>query len=254
MPTHPTTRSRLRPWGGLILCGLVLNLIVSWALLLVPRISAAAELRAAQYRNPTIDAPIQSVFFTEHKWFGVHERQYTLDRRSRPQPIQRRIGIYWIWIPVDHKIDVIAESNRLFDLFSPQDPHSVVISNTRVGFPALSFETDTLVEDFSPNPRGYLPTQTRHGFIGNIDSAYNTSKPSVWPHAQHVLLPYRPIWSGFLFNSLIYTLIIVVCAWILRSIRHARRMHRGHCPFCTYELNHDFREGCPECGWRREPE
>ncbi len=33
--------------------------------------------------------------------------------------------------------------------------------------------------------------------------------------------------------------------------RRGDRMRRGRCPSCAYDLQHDFRTGCPECGWDR---
>ena len=33
--------------------------------------------------------------------------------------------------------------------------------------------------------------------------------------------------------------------------RRRNRMRAGHCPNCAYDLLHDFRTGCSECGWDR---
>jgi len=33
--------------------------------------------------------------------------------------------------------------------------------------------------------------------------------------------------------------------------RRRDRMRAGHCPNCAYDLQHDFRTGCSECGWDR---
>lgn len=37
-----------------------------------------------------------------------------------------------------------------------------------------------------------------------------------------------------------------------RTPRSARRIRRGHCPHCSYDLLSDFSRGCPECGWGKE--
>ena len=34
--------------------------------------------------------------------------------------------------------------------------------------------------------------------------------------------------------------------------REKRRMRRGLCPLCNYDLRGDLAAGCPECGWNRE--
>jgi hypothetical protein len=33
--------------------------------------------------------------------------------------------------------------------------------------------------------------------------------------------------------------------------RRARRQHAGLCPLCSYDLKHDFGNGCSECGWEK---
>jgi hypothetical protein len=244
-------RNRLKPWVLLILVGSALNVAVGWSLLLIPRVSQAADLRVVQYRNPNTGLQHDAFFSAIHQWFGVHEHQFYLTRRSRARPVPKRTSVYWTWLPWDTDTDAITRGNALFIAFEPEHPDNTIISTTRVGFPALALETDSLIDDAVILSNGSLSTETRHGFLGRVDGAVGATKASVWSHAQHTLFPYRPIWTGFVINTLFYALVAVALAWILRCIRHARRMHRGCCPTCAYELHHDFRDGCPECGWRR---
>lgn len=246
-----TQRARLKKLGLLILVGVILNLIVSWSLLLIPRMSDAADLRVVQYRSANSELSYDAFFSAIHQWVGVHEHQFYLTQRSRTRPVPRRTRMYWTWLPWDTDPNAIARGNELFLAFSPHHPENTVVSTTRVGFPALALQTDTLIDDAAILTNGSLATDARYGFMARVDGAVGATKPSVWSHAQHTLFPYRPIWTGFLINTLFFTLCVLVLAWIRRSIRHARRMHRGGCPFCAYELHHDFRNGCPECGWRR---
>ena len=71
-----------------------------------------------------------------------------------------------------------------------------------------------------------------------------------------VAFAYRPIWSNALisFAALTMSLALVICAGsvVLASMRGRFRMRTGRCPRCAYDLAHDFRDGCPECGWRRD--
>ena len=71
----------------------------------------------------------------------------------------------------------------------------------------------------------------------------------------YVLLPIRPIWKGFVANTLIYALIL----WVLAPYLHALsvkiitmcRQHfhkRGLCIKCGYDLRATEHEVCPECG------
>jgi len=69
------------------------------------------------------------------------------------------------------------------------------------------------------------------------------------------VLPTRPIWSGLIFDSAFYGLFLAAVYWMLvkprRLLLELRRMRCGCCIACGYELDFDFRSGCPECGWRR---
>ena len=48
--------------------------------------------------------------------------------------------------------------------------------------------------------------------------------------------------------------LFVMGATELDRQRHRwRRMRRGHCPRCNYDLRGRIGYGCPECGWRRPP-
>lgn len=69
------------------------------------------------------------------------------------------------------------------------------------------------------------------------------------------ILPLGPIWSGLLFDSIFYAMLLGISYWILikprRLVLELLRLRRGCCIACGYELDFDFRAGCPECGWRR---
>jgi hypothetical protein len=69
------------------------------------------------------------------------------------------------------------------------------------------------------------------------------------------MLPLRPIWRGFLIDTLmlaiLYRVIYLVLAVPRRFVMEISRMRRGCCLKCGYQLGFDFRAGCPECGWRR---
>jgi hypothetical protein len=69
------------------------------------------------------------------------------------------------------------------------------------------------------------------------------------------MLPFRPVWSGFLLDTLLFAAALWLAFWCLaaprRFILEVSRMRRGHCIRCGYELGYDFTRGCPECGWRR---
>ena len=52
------------------------------------------------------------------------------------------------------------------------------------------------------------------------------------------------------------TTVITVLVILLRNERSTERRRRrrqqaGLCPLCSYDLKHDFGNGCSECGWER---
>lgn len=72
---------------------------------------------------------------------------------------------------------------------------------------------------------------------------------------EDVLLPLRPVWGGFAANTAIFAGVwwcvlgvpVVTRAWW----REGRRLRRGRCPECGYDLRWDMKAGCGECGWRK---
>ena len=65
-------------------------------------------------------------------------------------------------------------------------------------------------------------------------------------------VPIRPIWLGFLGDTLVYAAAIWLLACAPGLIRRRRRLHRGRCPGCGYSLSGLQIDGlgavCPECG------
>lgn len=67
-----------------------------------------------------------------------------------------------------------------------------------------------------------------------------------------MLVPFRPVWSGFIVNTLAAAIAWFVLIDAIPVIRDLRRFKRGSCLACGYDLRGDLANGCPECGWRRE--
>jgi hypothetical protein len=67
----------------------------------------------------------------------------------------------------------------------------------------------------------------------------------------HFLVPYYPLWPGFIANSLIYAALCWLVIAGLVSARAARRARRGLCTRCAYDLRGVTSGVCPECGQAR---
>jgi hypothetical protein len=65
-------------------------------------------------------------------------------------------------------------------------------------------------------------------------------------------LPLRPIWPGFVIDTLFYAAIWFGVFFGFASAKRAIRRARGRCPRCGYDLRRNFSGGCPECGWGRD--
>ncbi len=67
-----------------------------------------------------------------------------------------------------------------------------------------------------------------------------------------VNLPYKPLWGRFILSSSIYGL-LAFGLWLLPGpLKRRRRMRKGLCLQCKYDLRSDYDAGCPECGCARK--
>lgn len=64
-------------------------------------------------------------------------------------------------------------------------------------------------------------------------------------------LPYRPLAGGFVINTMLYAVLWAAVLEVPGRVRRWRRMKRGLCPACAYDLRSTLAGApCPECGWR----
>jgi len=86
----------------------------------------------------------------------------------------------------------------------------------------------------------------REGLIENVPALLPLKG---LPHT--VSLPYYPLWPGFIANTLIYAALWWLLFTGLVAARRARRVRRGLCTRCAYDLRGVTLGVCPECGQAR---
>jgi len=83
-----------------------------------------------------------------------------------------------------------------------------------------------------------------------IDNPVRTQAPGAFAFSSE-FLPLRPIFPGFLVNTLFYAAMWFGIFFGVAALRRFIRKRRGRCVKCGYDLRGDVAAGCPECGWGR---
>ncbi len=66
-------------------------------------------------------------------------------------------------------------------------------------------------------------------------------------------LPYRPLCRNLSINSAFYGTLAYGFWLVPGPFKRRRRMRKGLCPKCKYNLCGNYDAGCSECGWGRQP-
>jgi hypothetical protein len=146
-------------------------------------------------------------------------------------------------------------------LRQPSDPMTEGAANREErqvdarGWPlvALMSQVDTLATGSGASVRAVPLSAYTTGSLRST-GAFAVATPS--PARVPVPIPFVPVWSGLVGDSVFYGVIWLV-AWSAltvprRFVREVARFRRGACIECGYDLGYDFINGCPECGWRRD--
>lgn len=238
-----------------LLLGCAMSWFVAWGLCEIPRHLKVGISNRVQL--VWTDQGVQrNVHLTQFRWFGIKESQYHEQRRSIYNAPPANIKVWWCWsprvwtTPPPSPIETwkeLSSTPALADLHTLPTVYSIV----EYGFPAISTRVVGGIDDSVVLPDGSYQSRVLHAFTTPIKDPTRVLKLSTAPLAENVWMPYQPVWFGLVINSVFYAIVIAIIASILRTYRHARRMKRGKCPICNYELSFDFHDGCPECGWRK---
>ncbi|MGV6813523.1 MAG: hypothetical protein ACWA5W_00780 [Phycisphaerales bacterium] len=230
-----------------LILGMVCSLVVAWGLAWLPHRVGAARYAFSQLSNQ------ESRFYVyDYRWFGLWERQYSTQRR-----VLNRSGghldpgvmlFWWTWSPGMHNDQYFAQWESFEERYEPVDAGmgQAMYARMSYGWPALCMEASGASNPARLNPNGTIVGQVDSGILLPIEESAQVS-----PMSQRVLFPYAPVWTGLAINSVFFGLVAFLIRTGLGMIAQVRRFNRGHCPRCDYELSYDFRQGCPECGWRK---
>jgi len=61
-------------------------------------------------------------------------------------------------------------------------------------------------------------------------------------------LPYRPIWTGAVLNTLLFASVVWLILFLPGVVRRMERRRLGRCEVCGYDLRGAGHGVCPECG------
>jgi len=67
-------------------------------------------------------------------------------------------------------------------------------------------------------------------------------------YATDRVVGYLPIWHGIVANTIFYSVLVYSLFFSILQLRKFKRIRRGHCIKCGYDLRHVEHEVCPECG------
>ncbi|MBL9149165.1 MAG: hypothetical protein JNM94_10780 [Phycisphaerae bacterium] len=222
-------RSTLRLLGSSLLAAVLATVLLSWGCAWLVQTSwrMGGDVVAADSDNDVDGDPSRNAGVA---WLTQVEADLVLTNRSE--------NVFRTGIPMIRAPERIGEVRWLPNVASLDDPlpsgcndeeGTAILSGwpmramVGVGFTRTSNSTPAVVHD----SRWAIP-------VGSAASG-------------RIILPLRPLWSGFAVNAILLT---VLLAWLrggVRAVRRARRRAAGRCLGCGHPLAFE-QKACPECG------
>lgn len=227
-----------RRFLSIIFClgiGAVINVGVAWTLAATVGTEGLDDWQGLGWRACDLDSPYRGLVTMSKVGLGssrVVTEVFTRDFLGTPFP------------PVSAKPEEIvpdwAAALHQFPLdFDPKEANTKIRIHDARGWPYLS-----LWSSYDANSNSIKQDwirETTHGI--SIDSLNDVSNREI---GNQRLLPLRPIWSGFIINTLFYGVIVwlvVLGPFVLRRFIRARRKL---CRKCAYPIGTSM--VCTECG------
>ncbi len=221
-------------------CGcLVLGLVTTWA------VAWAAGLRGYQ-SSGSFDLELYSpggdearpIVARKEAWLAGRLRRMV--RAARPSDLNRLLGT---GTPITERplaevgYGWAMDYDQLVAYFERRQSINVAEYLYGWPFPALWLVSDA-TSPIYPNRVGGIP----------LPKSWN---PPLTRSTTARALPYSPVWRGLLADTGFYAALWAVLLIGFPGLRQRRRVRKGRCPACAYDLKGNLADGCPECGWKR---
>ena len=146
--------------------------------------------------------------------------------------------------------DVIPSWSRLTQRPAlDRDPELLFIEEGR-GWPMLSMywhaDAHIIIDQ---DERSIDPVGLSRPLL-ELHDGIDLGRPELWanPILKVRVLPLRPIWPGFVINTIFYAAMLWLIFAIPGFVRRRVRIQRGRCTACGYDLRGTDHKVCPECG------
>jgi hypothetical protein len=257
-----------------LVLGFVTTWLVAWGLAMLPRVVQSGYVDRHLIGGFKDDNDVFYNHFREDsRWIGVKEDRFSVVkvRNNQDTPVEFTVANRSWWI-LETGLSRFDEIDLSYDLMDNLDDSSIEFprtnssySNVRFGWPYLSHEAQGAVHQLPS--LGPLTGKEYQKVTGAFCTKIPKPPPlppsapasaqifiqvyTVLSFSERMFFPYNPLWSGLLVNTLFYAFIFFIFTSTKRAYRHARRLRKGKCPICAYDLQYDNTLGCPECGWRK---
>ena len=122
------------------------------------------------------------------------------------------------------------------------------VTTIRAGWPYESYSGerwDVGITLMTPIPMlGHQVTTWREADLQSFAMTFD--RPARLGGSSFRMLPLRPLWPGFLLNTLFYATLLWLLIRGLFALRRLLRVRRGQCPKCAYPMGESV--VCTECG------
>ncbi len=127
-------------------------------------------------------------------------------------------------------------SGRMWWKVLPRDTQPEFWRHLASGWPML-----TLAAHFECTVGDESDIHVRYGIVADAASLRDAFSP-IYP----TVLPYRPLWIGFLVNTALYGAVLAMLLYSPGRVRRSIRRRRGLCTVCAYPCGAS--PVCTECG------